>query len=390
MVQLVPTAAAANGRPLGGAAFGWLTGLALLLAVSLGAVDGSSMGAIVPAYAVLGLALAVVARVPLGPVDRWTVALVLLFLLWMAASTALAGRGSRGLGRVGQMATVLLPLLLLLPLARPAERTVRRLIGAVAAVAAVVAAALGLELLLDAPLAQALWSQNATRYNRGLACLVILVWPLAAAAGPRLALPLLVAVGFMAGASESATARLAFAVGSVVALAALVLPRVTVAAIAAGSGLLLLAAPVVFHGIEWVMPLTREIPASWIERLDIWREATTVIAGAPWTGHGLRMMRDVAPLPPVMSAYTHLHNVLLQLWLDLGFVGAAVAFALALRLLLLSRRLDAAAVPFAAAAWTAALVTVMSGFEVWSEAMLGMFAFAAFLFAASARAAPGR
>jgi O-antigen ligase len=138
------------------------------------------------------------------------------------------------------------------------------------------------------------------------------------------------------------------------------------------------------------MPLTREIPASWIERLDIWREATTVIAGAPWTGHGLRMMRDVAPLPPVMSAYTHLHNVLLQLWLDLGFVGAAVAFALALRLLLLSRRLDAAAVPFAAAAWTAALVTVMSGFEVWSEAMLGMFAFAAFLFAASARAAPGR
>jgi O-antigen ligase len=308
----------------------------------------------------------------------------------MAASTALAGRGSRGLGRVGQMATVLLPLLLLLPLVGPAERTVRRLIGAVAAVAAVVAAALGLELLLDAPLAQALWSQNATRYNRGLACLVILVWPLAAAAGPRLALPLLVAVGFMAGASESATARLAFAVGSMVALAALVLPRVTVAAVAAGSGLLLLAAPVVFHGIEWVMPLTREIPASWIERLDIWREATTVIAGAPWTGHGLRMMRDVAPLPPVMSAYTHLHNVLLQLWLDLGFVGAAVAFALALRLLLLSRRLDAAAVPFAAAAWVAALVTVMSGFEVWSEAMLGMFAFAAFLFAASARAAPGR
>lgn len=387
MVQVVSTGVAANGRRSAVVALGWLTGLALLLSVSLGAVDGSSMGAVVPAYAILGLVLLAVARGPFGAVDRTLVALVLLFLVWMAVATHLAGRGPRGLGRVGQMATVFLPLLLLIPLAAPAEAAVGRFVKAAAIVATVTAAALGLELLLDAPFARAVGWVNGSRYNRGLACLVVLVWPLAAAVGPRLALPLLVATGFMAGVSESATARLAFAAGSAVALAGLLLPRLTAAAVAAGGAVLVLGAPVLFARVEWWLPLNREIPASWIERLDMWREATVVVANAPWAGHGLRMMRDAASLPPVMSAYTHLHNVTLQLWLDLGLVGAAIALAVALRLLALSRRLSEGTAPFAAAAWTAGLVTVMSGFEIWSEAMLGIFAFAAFLFAATGRAA---
>jgi exopolysaccharide production protein ExoQ len=392
MFRVLPASGASRGRDVGGAVFVWLTLLAIGLSVTLGAIDGASMGTIVPAYALLGFAALALVRGPLGRVDGMLVALVLTLLVWMVVAAVLADRGARGLGRVAQMATVLIPLLLLMPLAAPAAAAVRRALPAAAIGGALVAALLGVELLFDAPVARALWGQYGTRYNRGLVCLVILAWPLAAAVGPRLAFPLLVAVGFMAGASESATARLAFAAGTVVALCALVRPRATVVLAAAVGCALALGAPILFGDLERLVAITVLLPSSWVERIDIWRDAYRVILDAPWAGHGLRMMRDVAPgaLPPVMAQYTHLHNVMLQLWLDLGAVGVLLALAVALRLLSAALRLPVGAMPFAAACWTAALVAVMAGFEIWSEAMLGIFAFAAFLFAAVARPVDGR
>jgi len=392
MVEVLPASGASRGRDVGGVVFVWLTLLALGLSVTLGAVDGASMGTIVPAYALLGFATLALVRGPLGRVDGVLVALVLALLVWMAIAALLADRGTRGLGRVAQMATVLIPLLLLMPLAAPAAAAVRRALPAAAVGGAVVAALIGAELVFDAPLAHALWGQYGTRYNRGLVWLVILAWPVAAAVGPRFAFPLLVAVGFMVGASQSATARLAYAAGTVVALCGLLWPRATVVLVAAVGCVLAFGAPILFGDLERLVAITVLLPSSWIERIDIWRDAYRVILDAPWTGHGLRMMRDAATgaLPPVMAQYTHLHNLMLQLWLDLGVVGVLLALAVALRLLFAALRLPVGAMPFAAACWTAALVAVMAGFEIWSEAMLGMFAFAAFLFAAVARSVDGR
>jgi len=58
--------------------------------------------------------------------------------------------------------------------------------------------------------------------------------------------------------------------------------------------------------------------ASWGIRLDIWRFAAGKIAEKPWFGWGIDGSRvwDDIPLHP--------HNAALQLWLELGVVGAAL------------------------------------------------------------------
>jgi len=58
--------------------------------------------------------------------------------------------------------------------------------------------------------------------------------------------------------------------------------------------------------------------ASWGIRLDIWRFAAARIADKPWFGWGIDASRvwDAIPLHP--------HNAVLQLWLELGVVGAAL------------------------------------------------------------------
>lgn len=58
--------------------------------------------------------------------------------------------------------------------------------------------------------------------------------------------------------------------------------------------------------------------ASWGIRLDIWRFASARISERPWFGWGIDASRvwDAIPLHP--------HNAALQLWLELGVVGAAL------------------------------------------------------------------
>ncbi len=58
--------------------------------------------------------------------------------------------------------------------------------------------------------------------------------------------------------------------------------------------------------------------ASWGIRLDIWRFVAARIAERPWLGWGIDSSRVWAAVP------LHPHNAVLQLWLELGVVGAAI------------------------------------------------------------------
>jgi O-antigen ligase len=69
--------------------------------------------------------------------------------------------------------------------------------------------------------------------------------------------------------------------------------------------------------IAW---LHRLVPASWDARLNIWTFAADHVQSHPFRGWGLDASRTFGPAIPL-----HTHNAQLQLWLELGAIGAALA-----------------------------------------------------------------
>ncbi len=83
-----------------------------------------------------------------------------------------------------------------------------------------------------------------------------------------------------------------------------------------------LAPLVVLIGVETglVAKLHALVPASWDARLNIWTFAADHIQNHPFRGWGLDASRTFGSAIPL-----HTHNAQLQLWLELGAIGAALA-----------------------------------------------------------------
>lgn len=133
-----------------------------------------------------------------------------------------------------------------------------------------------------------------------------------------------------------------------------------------------LAPVAVLVGVEtgFVAWLHKLVPASWDNRLNIWTFAADHIQSHPFRGWGLDASRTFGLAIPL-----HTHNAQLQLWLELGGIGAALAgvfFAwLAYGVVRLSEhsRTEAA---MAAGALVAYLVIGALSFGVWQEWWLAL------------------
>ncbi|CAN7549615.1 O-antigen ligase family protein [Caulobacter sp. LjRoot300] len=116
--------------------------------------------------------------------------------------------------------------------------------------------------------------------------------------------------------------------------------------------------------------LHRLVPASWDARLNIWTFAADHIQAHPFRGWGLDASRTFGPAIPL-----HTHNAQLQLWLELGAIGAALAGVffcwLAYGVVRLSQRSRTEAA-MAAAALVGYLVIGGLSFGVWQEWWLGL------------------
>lgn len=119
--------------------------------------------------------------------------------------------------------------------------------------------------------------------------------------------------------------------------------------------------------VAWIHKL---VPASWDARLNIWTFAADHIQTHPFRGWGLDASRTFGPAIPL-----HTHNAQLQLWLELGGIGAALAGVffcwLAYGVVRLAERSRAEAA-MAAGALVAYLVIGGLSFGVWQEWWLAL------------------
>lgn len=345
-------------------------------------------------YAVLGLARAEIALRRLLP---FALALA-LFFAWAAASALWSLDARTTLAWVGTDAAVALAGMALLAAAFGASERQRRWsrLGALAGWA-VAWLALTAQLVANTPFLIFGGAMPADpghwrlALNNQSVALALLAWPAGQALAERgrwrgLVPPLLTLATLAHG--SSAAALLALGIGIVAFALAAWRPRLVLAALGLALALSFAALPGLVRAVDGGA-LARAVPAavefSAFHRFEIWRFAAEKIAERPWLGWGARVASRIpgagagialdspraAKLRQAYSGHApvmpkHPHNIALQARLDLGLVGAALAFA-ALAAVLLALPRAGPAAPTALALAATAFVVAMLSYDLWQD-----------------------
>lgn len=180
--------------------------------------------------------------------------------------------------------------------------------------------------------------------------------------------------------SYSDAARLAAVCGAVAAMAVARRPE----AIFRAMRLLLVAGVVLALPISHLPSSLGLEHASWLppsarERAMIWDRTATAVRSAPIVGIGVQSTRyqpspTRARIEGVRGARRelgwHAHNFVLQVWLELGAVGALLLMGLGLALLRSIARLDPAMQPAAAATFAMTVAVAVTGWGLWQPWLL--------------------
>ena len=217
--------------------------------------------------------------------------------------------------------------------------------------------------------------------NRGATALAMLSWPVSAHLWRRIprrqTIALLIVAGGVIVASESQAAGLAMAAGALTIVVALAHRQ-------AGRALLIVTSAALFAGAPFVAERLYALGwqnAAWLpesarQRVDIWYTAVDLIAQKPLFGWGFDASRVISSQGhtnadgSVGLMLLHPHNAPLQVMLELGAVGGAMAVAV---LWILATRLDRFAAPsrlFGQACFAATLAIACTAYGVWQNQWL--------------------
>ena len=226
--------------------------------------------------------------------------------------------------------------------------------------------------------------------NRNLSLMLLLQWPVLALAqcalAPRYRMPALVALFGIGSAtvlvSVSQTAQIALIGSVVVFLTARFWPLFTHYTILAGwcialiFALPLAAAPYKagMHKSNWLFESARD-------RIAIWSLTAELAAKTPIFGVGIRSTRVIGKELRKSAKYgptyakprrlgIHAHNQYLQVWFELGAIGAALMLALGIAILRTVRTLARDFQPYAYAAFTTAALVAAFGWGLWQTWLL--------------------
>ncbi len=243
----------------------------------------------------------------------------------------------------------------------------------------------------------------------GASVAALLAWPLLAAwrrrAGASAAVLAFAAVMGILWFGTADTTPLAFATGGLVAATVLAAPRIARGAALVAVTVMMLGMPLLPGALPDPQvddPLMSQLSNSGLHRLVIWRNTAERIAERPLLGYGFDSSRELYG-PQSKQEYRlsgrqwairsepiplHPHNAVLQIWLEMGALGA---FAFLAFLVVLVRRIfDGATDPAARAAAMgmlgSALVIGNLSYGAWQSWWLGSLAMGAVMMLAIARA----
>jgi len=134
--------------------------------------------------------------------------------------------------------------------------------------------------------------------------------------------------------------------------------------------------------------------ADWLQlsaqlRITLWNEIARLVSNAPVFGVGADMtyyirphMQEAPAAAPGWIGFpiTHPHNVYLQTWYELGFVGAALLMAFGLLVLRQIGQLGPCGRPYALALFAAAAVQIAFSYNLWQIWFMCLFSFAAAMY----------
>lgn len=219
--------------------------------------------------------------------------------------------------------------------------------------------------------------------NLGETCFVLaLLWPVAAAGARRAGAPGWLAVPMIAGVLVASVPfkadapMISVALAILVGLAMLRWPKRGPQLFAGAAGVVFLAMPALYMAVQETLRATGttiDLPLSYAMRVGYWSHAMDWISLQPVRGWGLDSSRAFSP-----GIVLHPHNGPLQVWLELGAVGALLAAAA--WWLMLSRLSDEKAdLARAGIAGSAAAYLLFAGvnFGLWQEWWLALGALVA-------------
>lgn len=313
--------------------------------------------ALVPAVAVGGamglpLLLSIAGLAALGPsqfrqvLEKRPIGLALL-VAW-AGWAALTSLWSPWDGPTALKISVLLALgLIFIAAAAANEKSAALTLWAAVAAFLVLAALLAVEAAFDMPI-----NRGATpdlpdgelnrNPSRGLVVLLALAWPAIgwllsrrAAGYALLALVIALASFALSLQFDQLSTAIGFSAGALMFVLALVLPRFAILASSFGLALWMLIAPFATPILVASPQLVEAAPLSWAHRIAIWRYTCARILEQPWLGHGIDSGRTTTDMIVIRGLESrgipvHPHSASLQVWHDLGLVGAALSAILIL------------------------------------------------------------
>ena len=291
------------------------------------------------------------------------------------------------------LASIFLPLLLL---STPRLQNLifsRSFVPVIAYAMAIGALALGAELISGGYIIHAFKKPTAalTEYNRGIAHVVILSFPIVAglwlADKKKEALLLALILLFPASLTESHTAKLALLLGALCTVIAFCKPVLVQRGLAVMS-VALLGWPFYAQRAFLAFPdAVAKLHDSFRHRLEIWDYLSYRIEQRPIFGWGLGTTHLLDFAQPHGELYRfavqgapHAHNFIVELWVETGLLGLALGLIFLLAILRHITKLHASLQPFALGAFAAAVTISLFGFDFWTDALWSAFALSACAF----------
>ena len=242
--------------------------------------------------------------------------------------------------------------------------------------------------------------------NPGLTVLAILFWPVMAELSVRSSWKTLAGVGIvlatLLAVSTAGSAILAIVMGAIGFAAATIWPRVAIYVVAFVLFAGIVSAPFVASRLSADMRLpyvTKNLPGSVYHRVYIWEFAAEQSLSRPVLGWGLATSRAIPggrEKPPVGTAYLplHPHHAGLQIWLELGCVGAILAGIISVMAVLFRRnrhhtRLSLCVLAGTALSIASVAFTAYSTWQSWWVAMIWLTCGILVCFRSSSTAPPG-